>query len=205
MKVSEITTLKELRNVIRKNKNIARAKVKKSFYYRMNKKYKQLDWNKEYLYPHQIVPCLEGQFFRCWRKLKANKEIKPQYISKCLKKIAYKRYNIQGLFLLQQIAAQQEKKILAKKKKKRPWKPKYIPFFFDSAYLGRIQICSYPESRKWKSELLTQFLHKKEFLFDEDSPHYKGLKKTKRFVATSLMGGKVQKWEQHLQRFLLQD
>lgn len=82
-----------------------------------------------------------------------------------------------------------------KKRKTVLVKQKLKPFYFDSAYRGRIFLFSYPESREWKAELLTEFLKTKEFLFDEDSPHWKGMKKVRYFCYKFLMNAKVEKWE----------
>lgn len=78
---------------------------------------------------------------------------------------------------------------------KSQYKIEYKPFHFDSAYRGDIYLFSYPKSREWKAELLTEFLHTKEFLFDEDSPHWKGMKKLRYFCLKNLMNSKVEKWE----------
>ena len=82
-----------------------------------------------------------------------------------------------------------------KKRKTVIVKQKLKPFYFDSAYRGRVFLFSYPESREWKAELLTEFLKTKEFLFDEDNPHWKGMKKVRYFCYKFLMNAKVEKWE----------
>ena len=59
-----------------------------------------------------------------------------------------------------------------------------------------------PESKLEKSKLVTEYLRKKEFLFDKDSPYFKGNSKVRRFVMSNLIYGKPEKWDYYVERFL---
>ena len=83
-------------------------------------------------------------------------------------------------------------------------KGNYKPFYFDSAYQGRLYLFSYPASMEWKVEPLTEFLHTKEFLFDEDSPYWKGIDSIRYFTQKFLMKCRMEKWEYQVQRYLLE-
>jgi hypothetical protein len=50
--------------------------------------------------------------------------------------------------------------------------------------------------------LVTDFLKTKEYLFDEDSPFFKGHNKTRKFIEKNLFNGKPEKWDYYLKRFL---
>lgn len=208
----EDANLEEIKNALNKIQKLKERTAKKDrfcrLYSKVNRNYKELPWYKDAFSPQEINDVSDNLALPVWRKMREYGWIKVQLDGKRRNDSHYKKTNVENIFLLQELMCQMDDEFWQsydkKYKKKKPWKPEMIPFFFDSAYLGRIQICKYPKSRDWKAELLTEFLHKKEFLFDEDSPYYKGLEKTKRFIEKSLMNGSVEKWEHHLQRFLLQ-
>lgn len=113
----------------------------------------------------------------------------------------YLKSNVENLFLLQELMCQMDDDYWHNVHH-YDYKIEYKPFRFNSAYRGDIFLFSYPKSREWKAELLTDFLHTKEFLFDEDSPHWKGMPKLRYFCLKNLMNSKVEKWEYQVQRFL---
>lgn len=208
----EDANLNEIKNVLSKiQKSKERAKKVKNYklYNKVNKKYKGLPWHKNGFHPYELNDAKDNLSLPVWRKMREYGWLKFQFDGDRNNDGYYKKSNIENIFLLQELMCQMDDEFWQsydkKYKKKKPWKPEMIPFFFDSAYLGRIQICKYPKSREWKVKPLTEFLHKKEFLFDQDSPYFKGMEKTRRFIERSLMNGSVEKWEHHLQRYLLQE
>lgn len=198
MKVSEIKTLSQLKKAIENNKKLAKRLKKKNLYGSMSKKYKELNWDKPTFLTSQIRDCFDEQFYKCWRRLYIDKELKAYGKSY---EAYYNKTNVQGLFLLKQIAAQTQQKYFNKSNKKK-WKPKYIPYYFDSKYLGKCYICSYPQTMEWKAPLLTEFLQDKQYIFDQTNPYGRPLKELCQFIGKNLMNGKVQKWDFYFQRFL---
>jgi hypothetical protein len=79
---------------------------------------------------------------------------------------------------------------------------KYIPYSFDSKYLGKCYLCSLPKTSDWKIPLLTEFLKSKEFIFDERTPFGRPLKEIRKFVSKTLIVSKIEKWDYYFQRFL---
>lgn len=196
-KSSVPNTLSQIKKQIKKFKNKARRK-RTSLYKKLNKKYRTIDWSKK-LYPTtQIIDSIQDQNFKKWRRIKCDKQVALQKIGK---KYYVQRQNLQGLCLLRQLCCQLEDTYLEKTVKNKK-KPKLTKFYFDSVYLGRVFLFSYPKAKEWKGQLLTEFLKTKEFLFDEDSPYWKGMKKLKYFCHKYLMNVRVEKWESQVQRFL---
>ena len=198
MKISQVKTLSQLRKLIKTRKRAAKQGSK--LYGKLNKSYKKVDWKRQYIPTTEAKEILDDPFLKCWRRLYTDKEIKPIKNDKNLSNVVYKTENIEGLCLIKELASLLEVKYLQKI-------PKYVkqqgvPFYFDSAYRGRVFLFSYPKSKEWKAELLTQFLKTKEFLFDEDSPHWKGMKKVRYFCQKFLMNCKVERWQSQVQRFL---
>lgn len=190
-------TLNEILKQIKRNKRLSKINYKKC-YKIYNKKYKNLDWKKKYFSSSEVMQSLGDDYFKCFRRLKSDKEIIPIKIDR---NYFYKRENVELLCLLKEVASTLEDKFFDVREK-RPWKPEYIPYYFDSLYRGRTYICAIPKSKEEKSKLVTEFLKKKEFLFDEDSPFFKGSYKTIRFIEKNLINGKVEKWNYYLQRFV---
>ena len=80
---------------------------------------------------------------------------------------------------------------------------KWMPFYFDSIYLGKCYLCSHPITSEWKAPLLTQFLKEREYIFDERTPFGRPLKDIRKFVGKTLVRSKVEKWDYYFQRFLM--
>ncbi len=181
-----------------KQLNRYRKKVKskdKKLYNTINKKYKKIDWQKQWLRKADLDEALPNSVCHVLRKMRNEGMVK------CFNREFYKTSNFEGLFLLQEQMCQMDEDYW--KDVQIPYyKTEYKPFHFDSAYRGDVYLFSYPISKEWKAELLTEFLHTKEFLFDEDSPHWKGMKKLRYFCLKNLMNSKVEKWEYQVQRFL---
>lgn len=198
----KLQTLKDVKKTLeyvdkfrKKNKNRNRF-----LYNNLNKTYKNLDWNKDKFNNTEMKEAFENTALPVQRKMRNYGWLK-YYPTNSLKSGYYLRYNVENLFLLQELMCQMDDEYWCNKKRYK-YKKEYKPFHFDSAYRGDIFLFSYPKSREWKAELLTDFLHTKEFLFDEDSPHWKGMKKLRYFCLKNLMNSKVEKWEYQVQRFL---
>jgi hypothetical protein len=104
---------------------------------------------------------------------------------------------------LKEVAAFTENNIHYAKKKKRKM-PEQIDFYFDSIYIGRKKLFKFAKTKEWKVKAVTDYLKTKEYLFDKESPFYKGYEETVRFIRTNLMNGKMEKWDFYLKRFLAQ-
>lgn len=202
MKISEVKTLSELQKLLKIRKRNA-VNSKKSLYRNMNKDYKKVDWRRDYIPSQQAKQILNDPFYKCWRRLYADKETQPIISKENRNIVTYKTQNIQGLCLLKQLAALQQNKYFSKSRVNKSKDD--TKFYFNSAYMGQIFLFSYPKSREWKAELLTEFLKTKEFLFDEDSPYWKGLDQLKYFLRKYLMNCKVERWDYNLQRFLTKE
>ena len=159
----------------------------------LNKAYKKLDWRKDKFDNAEVKEVFENTALPVQRKMRNYGWLK-YYPKNSMNDCYYLKSNVENLFLLQELMCQMDDDY---------WdvyppikqKIEYKPFHFDSAYRGDIYLFSYPISREWKAELLTDFLHTKEFLFDEDSPHWKGMKKLRYFCLKNLMNSSVERWE----------
>lgn len=165
----------------------------KHLYNGLNKAYKNLDWNKDKFGNSEVKEVFENTALPVQRKMRNYGWLKYYPINN-MNNGYYLKNNVENLFLLQELMCQMDDDY---------WdvyppikqKIEYKPFHFDSAYRGDVYLFSYPISREWKAELLTDFLHTKEFLFDEDSPHWKGMKKLRYFCLKNLMNSSVERWE----------
>lgn len=193
-------TLANLISQINRFKKMAR-RAYTPIYKQLTKNYKKIDWSKKTLLDSQVKPYIAQNYFKCYRRMKADKQLR--YIPITCNRYKIQKENLQIICLLRQVGVSLEEKYFDKISNYRK-KPQYVPFYFESAYQGNIWICSHPKTLSWKAELLTPYLHTKEFLFDQSSPYFKGMRKTKRFIQKNLMNGKVQKWDYYVQRFLLQ-
>jgi hypothetical protein len=137
---------------------------------------------------------MNDEYHKSWRILLRQGDLKGMIRNNNPCDVIYLKDNVEAVCLLKELGAQFEETFFDKKKAK-PYKIEYKPFHFNSAYRGDIFLFSYPKSREWKAELLTDFLHTKEFLFDEDSPHWKGMPKLRYFCLKNLMNSKVEKWD----------
>lgn len=180
-----------------KKKNKSRNK---HLYKGLNKAYKKLDWNKNKFNNAEAKEVFENTALPVQRKMRNYGWLK-YYPNSSMKDGYYLKNNVENLFLLQELMCQMDDDYWCNIKY-YSYKIEYKPFHFNSAYRGDIFLFSYPKSKEWKAELLTDFLHTKEFLFDEDSPHWKGMKKLRYFCLKNLMNSKVEKWECQVQRFL---
>lgn len=190
-------SLKEMNAALKKLERLKKKHrcKEKMMYKNINKKYKNIDWKQKYLTKSDVDESLPNSTLGVLRKMRNTKVVR------CFNKEFYKTSNFENLFLLQEIMCQMDDEYWYDAQKSQ-YKIEYKPFHFDSAYRGDIYLFSYPKSREWKAELLTEFLHTKEFLFDEDSPHWKGMPKLRYFCLKNLMNSKVEKWEYQVQRFL---
>lgn len=190
-------TLHQLKKQIKSFKSRGRKKHT-TLYGKLNKAYRTINWDKLQFTTSEIKQAIEDQNFKRWRRIVADKQVA---IIKKHNKYFVKRQNLQGICLLRQVCSVIDT-LYFKKEPKPTKKIQYKPFHFNSAYRGDIFLFSYPITLEWKAELLTDFLHTKQFLFDEDSPHWKGMPKLRYFCLKNLMNSKVEKWEYQVQRFL---
>ena len=137
---------------------------------------------------------MDDEYHKSWRILLRQGDLKGMIRNNNPCDVVYLKDNVESVCLLKEIGAQMEEQFFGKIIIK-PKKTKYKPFHFDSAYRGDIYLFSYPVTKEWKAELLTNFLHTKEYLFDEDNPHWKGMKALRYFCLKNLMNSKVEKWE----------
>lgn len=175
-------------------------------YNKVNKNYKNLPWCKETYTKNDLIDSIDNIPFPVWRKMREYGWLKFQQTSPRTNDGYYKKSNIEQIFLLQELMCQMDDDFWQPyditRNKKFPWRPEYVQFRFNSAYVGDIYICSIPKSKLEKAKLVTEWLHKKEFLFDEDNPFFKGFTKTRKFIEKNIFNGKVEKWDFYLQRFL---
>ena len=193
--------LKEIKKAIAKINRLKKLCTSKDrLYNKINKRYKTLDWTKNEFNNTEMKEAFENTALPVQRKMRNYGWLK-YYPINHTKSGYYLRYNVENLFLLQELMCQMDDDYWCDVPRSK-YKIEYKPFHFNSAYRGDIYLFSYPKSREWKAELLTEFLHTKEFLFDEDSPHWKGMPKLRYFCLKNLMNSKVEKWEYQVQRFL---
>lgn len=189
------TTLSQLKEAIANFKK--EAKFYKNYVSKhLNYGYKQLDWNKKFFTSKQIKSSMIDDYFKCYKRLIMDREIvKTQNL--------IDRQNAQGICLLKEIASTLQKKYFKNDSRGDfKWRPKYVPFYFESKYLGKCYICSYPQTMEWKAPLLTEFLQDKQYIFDQDNQFGRPLKELRKFIGKNLMNGKVEKWDYYFQRFL---
>lgn len=184
---SALKRIEKYKNAARKKDNVLHNQV--------NKKYKEIDWSKKWFTIQDISDSLPNTTLGVFRKLREIKKVK------CFNLKYYKKSNIENLFLLQELMCQMDDQFWVKEKKYKV-KQKYVPYRFNSAYLGDIYICSIPERNIWKMELVTNFLKDKQFIFDKDSPFGKPIKKVRYFIEKCLFDCKVEKWDFNYKRFL---
>lgn len=191
----DLQTLKGVKNALAyvekfRKKNKSRDRY---LYKGLNKKYKKLDWTKNKFNNTEAKEVFENTALPVQRKMRNYGWLKYYPISG-MNDGYYLKSNVENLFLLQELMCQMDDEYWYNVQNYN-YKIEYKPFHFNSAYRGDIFLFSYPKSMEWKAELLTDFLHTKEFLFDEDSPHWKGMKKLRYFCLKNLMKSRVEKWE----------
>ena len=207
----EDANLDEIKKSIAKINKLKRQKQKKDrfcrMYTKLNRSYKNLPWYKDRFMYDELKEVFQNTALPVFRKMRNYGWVKCQHYEgdSIHDKGYYLKSNIENLFLLQELMCQMDDDYWGFDKNHKRHKVEYIPFYFDSVYLGKIKICSYPKTLEWKAEQLTKFLHSKEFLFDEESSFYKGYKKTIYFITNNLMWGKVEKWDFYLKRFLAEN
>lgn len=199
-KVNNVRTLRKLRNLIKKRKQEVLKNPSKTVTSTMNTGYRQWDWSKKLIKTSQAKEILKDPFYKCWRRIVMDGQAKPVFLGNYRGSAHYNSNNIQGLCLMKQIAALQQSKYYRVTPKKK--KVQKFPYTFDSAYIGEIVIFWYPKSKQWKLPIIKQWLEKREYLFDQQNPFYKGIEKTRIFCKDCLLEGKIEKWDYYLQRFL---
>lgn len=191
-------TLKELKNKLSYNKKIAKKFLKMS-YNLYNKNYRKMNWDKLFYTKKDIIDNIQDDYYKCYRRLLSDGELKPIFNKSG--ENYYCKENVEGICLLKEIGAKLEDNLFSPKGKTK-YRVKYIPFYFDSKYIGKCYICSYPKTLEWKAPLLTEFLQDKHYIFDQENQFGRPLKELRRFIGKNLMKGKVEKWNYYFQRFL---
>lgn len=190
---------------IKKKKSSLRAKTP-VLYSSFSNDYKKHDWSQHYIETQELKKIANKSAIGVIRKARDLKKIK--VIGKKDNHFYYSKMNVKGLFILQEMMCLTDDEFwtkkyrVTKKQKKKRKKIKYIPFYFDSKYLGRCYICSHPESLSWKRELVTEYLQDKHYIFDETNKFGKPLQIVRKFIEKSLIKGQVEKWDYHFHRFL---
>lgn len=167
------TLLKVLRK-IKRNKKAAKAKCYKA----INKNYKTLDWERKSFTKSEIENSVQDDYFKKFARMVMDKELRA---SQKGSKATYSKENVEFICFLKELAAREEE-VFTKKVTKKRRKVVYESFYFDSLYMGKIKICNYPKTKAEKAKLVEEFLHTKEYIFDEDSPFFKSLKEIKWFI-----------------------
>lgn len=196
-------TLNEILDKIRLNRNKSRTASKKNgkCYSLYNKKYKDLDYEKQFFRAAEVEEAVGDSYFKGFRRLKMDKELRPT-------KSGYTKHNVESICLLKEVAGFLEDKFLVKrqkltkKKRKQKTKIKKIPYYYDSVYRDKIYICHIPETLKWKIELVSDFLKNKQYIFDEDSSFGKPVDEIRYFIAKCLINTKVERWDYNFKRFM---
>lgn len=193
--------LSEIRKAI-KNIDRERRKRRKERKFKLrnnvNKNYRFLDWSKNKLSMDDLKGSIENTALPVFRKMRDYKWVR------CQDKNYYLKSNIENLFLLQELMCQMDEDYWfpSEKSKNKSQSVTYVPYHFDSKYLGKCYLCSIPKTLEWKVELLTEFLKSKEFIFDERTPFGRPLKDIRKFVGKTLVVSKVEKWDYYFHRFL---
>lgn len=188
-----------LQKIAKKRKKL--KKRTKSLYSKLSQEYKKFDWRCDYIETRELSKFSNNSALGVKRKARELKKIR--VCKKDGRKAYYSKTNIKGIFLLQELMCQMDDDYwFDRPTPPIPTKPKYVPYYFDSKYLGRCYICSHPQTLEWKQPLLTEFLQDKQYIFDEDNPFGRPFKEVKRFIEKTLIKGKVEKWNYYFQRFL---
>ena len=197
--MKKFQTLKDIKKAIRQ---IERKKDKlkgKTLYSELSQDYKNFDWQQDYIECHDLQNISKNTVIGVQRKARELKKIK--VVKKSQGTSYYSKMNIEGLFLLQELMCQVDETYWQKLPKEKS-KIKYIPYYFESKYLGKCYICSHPSTLKWKQDLVTEFLQDKQYIFDETNQFGKPLQVVRKFIEKSLIQSSVEKWDYHFQRFL---
>lgn len=199
MKLQSLKDVKRVLKVVENKKKKKRCK-ENFLFNKMNKDYKNIDWNTSKIDNVTARKIFKNNVIMTFDKLVENKKLR--FFSVNYKHSGYYlKSNVENLFLLEELMCQMDDQFWTPLQKSQ-WNPEYVPYYFDSLYRGKTWICQIPISKLEKSELVTKFLKTKEYLFDEESPFFKGYNKTRYFISKNLFNGKVEKWDYYLKRFL---
>lgn len=197
----ELQTLQDVREALKKVENYKkREKNKPRAYASIGKEYKKIDWSKKTISIKDAKKIFQKTLLPVQRKMRNYGWLKFVHDKNCTDGGYYGRNNVENLFLLQEQMCQMDDQFW-RAKYKNTWKPVFVPFTFDSKYLGEINLCFYPKSREWKAPLLRDFLKNKQYIMDETCPFGRPLKEVREFVK-NLMYSKVERWDYCFQRFL---
>lgn len=193
-------TLKDVQKKIKRYRWDAKRKLgKKSLYSKINKGYKNLNWDKDRFSTDQLKSNITDEYFKCYRRMLQDKELR---VYKQGNTFYADRQNVQGICMLKQLCCLMQNKYI-KHLSNKTWNPKeYYQFYYDSDYVGRIKICNYDCSKEWKIPMVVQFLKDKQYIFDQDNMFGKTLSEVKLFIKKQLIKGKAEKWDYYFQRFL---
>ena len=205
--------MKQIKWIGKKREELIQQKyMRRRYFNRVNKFYKKLNWKNKYMRAEDV----EKMFSDRATNVNYFLPDKPRATILRMEDVVdengkYPTKTIEKYVLVRELMGQMDDMFWQpytppKKRKKRERKKKrninYVPYYFDSVYQGSVYICAMPESKLEKSKLVTEYLRKKEFLFDKDSPYFKGNSKVRRFVMSNLIYGKPEKWDYYVERFL---
>lgn len=200
--------LEEIKKALKKIDRKRRAKRRAGnfrIFKKVNKNYRKLDWTKSTFTIHDLRGSIEDTALPVFRKMRNYGWVRTQFNGNSTAYNSYYlRSNIENLFLLQELMCQMDDNYWFQRVDEKPKKikHKYIPFYYNSKYLGKVYIGSFPQGLEWKQELLNEFLKDKEYIFDERTPYGRPLKEVCRFLGKNLINGKVEKWDFYYKRFL---
>ena len=204
MKNLDLKGIKKALRKIERKRIKARKDNNCRLYRKVNKKYRNLPWHKDTFQWTELKETVEGTCLPVFRKMRNYGWVRWQHKeTQCVGEGHYLKSNIENLFLLQELMCQMDDDYwFPSKSNKSSCFVKYSSFYFDSVYLGRCFICSYPKTLEWKEPLLTQFLKDREYIFDERTQYGRPLKDIRKFVGKTLIKSKVEKWDYYFQRFI---
>lgn len=199
----QFTSLKHVKQRLKSLDREKRKNNKKEnhLYNKINKDYKKIDWSPEKINNRIAKEIFTDSVYPVWRNMLSFGILKFHPIGNSKSDGFYIKTHLEDLLLVQELMCQMDEQYWCTIQPVN-WKPEYVPYYFDSAYRGKTWICQIPVSKVEKSKLVTDFLKTKEYLFDEDSPFFKGHNKTRKFIEKNLFNGKPEKWDYYLKRFL---
>ena len=198
--LKDIRTL--LKRIERKRRNQRKTHV--LLYRDVNKAYKTINWNSDIVSKEDAKRIFENTTLPVQKKMRDYGWLR--FIPRGEKGSTagvYSKSNVENLFLIQELMCYMDDEYWDfSRLKKSKWNPKKVPFYHDSLYLGKIKIADIPVTKIEKCKLVTEWLKKREFLFDLSNKNHPPMIKILEFIKTNLINGKIDKWDFYLKRFL---
>lgn len=203
-------SLKEIRELLANVEKVrqSRKETRELLYNTVNKAYKNINWRDEGISTKESDIVFENTTLPVKRKMRDYKWLRYKNFGKKkdVKHGYYPIKNVENLFLIQELMCHMDDEYWDFSRQKRyKWRTELVSYYFDSAYIGNTYICQIPITKVEKSKLVTEWLKKREFLFDETNGLTRPLKYVRRFIKRNLMNGKIEKWDYYLKRFLYKE